>query len=365
MKKYVLDEMTKGSLMELARKVKLTGRSRMTRGELVRALAKNDGPRKGPGEVKKVRKKNPAGPSILRSEVGHRPILREQHPAESYQEEVEHGRFGLGMREELSPPSVPVAEELPEGYGDDRIVLMVRDPYWLYTYWEIQERTLAGILGENGLSEHAYRKVLRVYAGDEDRFRDIEVEGLMNNWYINMGRPDTDFFADFGVMVGDRFLPLVRSNRVRTPRSGMSEVVDDQWMTLKEEAEMMYALSGGLRIGRGEGSVGLQEMQARRLESELSSGAVSSFSGSGRFREMPQRGFWYQLDAELIVYGATEPDARVSLQGKPVRLRPDGTFTARFALPDGQQVIPVTFVSADRVDHATVTPQVDRKTERH
>ena len=27
--------------------------------------------------------------------------------------------------------------ELPQGYNDNRIVLMVRDPYWIYTYWEI------------------------------------------------------------------------------------------------------------------------------------------------------------------------------------------------------------------------------------
>jgi len=364
MKKRVLEEMTKSSLMELAREVKLPGRSRMTKGELARALSKNGNLRNGSGAAKKGRKKRTDRSSVLRSEVGLRPIRREEHPAESYQEEVEQGRFDLGMREEPLPPPAPVGEELPNGYGDDRIVLMVRDPYWLYAYWEIQDRTIAETLREKGLSEHAYQKVLRVYAGDEGHFHDIDVEGLTNNWYINMGRPNTDFFADFGIMVGDCFLPLARSNRVQTPRSGMSEVVDDQWMTLEEEAEMMYALSGGFRIGRGEGSAGLQEMQARRLEAELSSGAISSFFGSGRFREIPRRGFWYQLDTELIVYGATEPDAQVTLQGEPVRLRPDGTFTVRFSLPDGRQVIPVTFVSADQVDQATVTPQVVRKTER-
>src|SRR3989338_7824259 len=29
--------------------------------------------------------------------------------------------------------------DLPENYWDNQIYLMVRDPYWMYTYWEIQD----------------------------------------------------------------------------------------------------------------------------------------------------------------------------------------------------------------------------------
>ena len=52
------------------------------------------------------------------------------------------------------------------------------------------------------------------------------------------------------------------------------------------------------------------------------------------------REFHFQIDAELIVYGTTEPNARVTLQGEPVQLRADGTFTVRFSLPDSRQIIP-------------------------
>jgi hypothetical protein len=38
------------------------------------------------------------------------------------------------------------------------------------------------------------------------------------------------------------------------------------------------------------------------------------------------RKFWLIADAELIVYGATEPDATVTIGGKPIKLNPDGTF---------------------------------------
>ncbi len=57
--------------------------------------------------------------------------------------------------------------------------------------------------------------------------------------------------------------------------------------------------------------------------------------------------FWFNINAELIVYGATEPDARVTVDGLPVALRPDGSFTLRFALPDGEYALRAEAVSAD------------------
>ena len=69
------------------------------------------------------------------------------------------------------------------------------------------------------------------------------------------------------------------------------------------------------------------------------------------------------VNTELIVYGATEPDAKVTVQGKEITLKPDGTFSLRFALPDGKQVIPVEATSNDEIDHRKITPIVTRKTE--
>ena len=62
--------------------------------------------------------------------------------------------------------------------------------------------------------------------------------------------------------------------------------------------------------------------------------------------------------------GATEPDAKVTVQGVPVRLRPDGTFTMRFQLPDGVQEIPAIAVSRDGLSERQITPTVTRSTTR-
>jgi hypothetical protein len=58
-----------------------------------------------------------------------------------------------------------------------------------------------------------------------------------------------------------------------------------------------------------------------------------------------QKGFWFNVNAELIIYGATQPDAQVTIAGRPIELRPDGTFTCHFALPDGDYRLTATAIS--------------------
>ena len=59
----------------------------------------------------------------------------------------------------------------------------------------------------------------------------------------------------------------------------------------------------------------------------------------------------------------TEPGARVTVHGEPVKLRPDGTFTMRFSLPNCRQVIPATASSADGLEQRTVVLAVERNTK--
>ena len=75
------------------------------------------------------------------------------------------------------------------------------------------------------------------------------------------------------------------------------------------------------------------------------------------------RDFHFQIDAELIVYGTTEPHAKVTLQGEPVTLRNDGTFTVRFSLPDSRQIIPAVASSADGTEERTIVLAVERNTK--
>jgi hypothetical protein len=72
--------------------------------------------------------------------------------------------------------------------------------------------------------------------------------------------------------------------------------------------------------------------------------------------------FHFVVHTELVVYGATEPGAMLTLQGSPVALRPDGTFSLRFQLPDGEQVLRAVAVSNDGKMERVITPVVTRRT---
>lgn len=78
-----------------------------------------------------------------------------------------------------------------------------------------------------------------------------------------------------------------------------------------------------------------------------------------------QRKFFFEIGTELIVYGRTEPDAEVRLEGKIIPLRADGTFTLRFALPDGKIPLGFTAVSNDKVEKREISTAVERQKTRY
>src|SRR5436190_14921259 len=92
------------------------------------------------------------------------------------------------------------------------------------------------------------------------------------------------------------------------------------------------------------------------------SAAVSSFSSPLGGMER-RKGFWFNVNAELIIYGATEPDATVTIGGRKIKLRPDGTFSYRFILPDGNYDLPAQATSADGDDSRSARLQFRRQTD--
>jgi hypothetical protein len=75
-----------------------------------------------------------------------------------------------------------------------------------------------------------------------------------------------------------------------------------------------------------------------------------------------RRPFWLEVDAELIVYGATDPAARLTIRGDPVRLSADGTFRLETAFPDGRQIYPIQAVAADGLQRRSITMGFQRRT---
>lgn len=99
---------------------------------------------------------------------------------------------------------------------------------------------------------------------------------------------------------------------------------------------------------------------ALRIEKIPGVGISSPLGGEMKVRG---RKFWFKVNAELIVYGATEPDARVTVADRQIQLRPDGTFSFRFSLPDGRYQLPAVAVSGDGEEAREARLEFARSTE--
>ena len=106
--------------------------------------------------------------------------------------------------------------------------------------------------------------------------------------------------------------------------------------------------------------------------SSWSSAVMSSWSGASwgaesswlsSWRTAP-RGFFMHVNAEVIFYGGTHPDAKVTIDGKPIALRPDGTFRYHFVFPDGTYEIPIVATSPDGVETRSAVLRFERGTAR-
>lgn len=331
------------------------------------------------------------------------------------------------------------ASGLPRHYGIDRCRLMVRDPYCIHAYWEVNAGTIERAKEDLGAEWEGHKRILRVHgipvSGDQEEppadFFDVDLNEEADNWYIDVPRANRGYRVDIGVLTAaGLFYPLSSSNTAITPRDTASRSGGETWVappaapvtspTSGEEASsdaraghdgaamspspapFDEASGVGVAHETGDSSESAPPRGRRRKGAPSSPAAPFGDSGRGLLPPGPgippgaapeaamtgptspgavpgaggvpapgmpaapapadEAGFWFVLSTELVVYGATDPSAQVTLQGQPVRLRSDGTFSLRFQLPDGTQVLEARAVSADGRTARVITPTVTRQT---
>ncbi len=269
----------------------------------------------------------------------------------------------------------PDGQSLPEGYGNTEAALLPRDPNWMYVYWEISGNSRENLRREHGrdILEKS-RQVLRVHdmtAGAVTRYFDLDIKFEARCWYVNVPEPGRACCCELGLVAPDgKFIGIVKTNTVQLPAGRVSDATDEKWMAVTEDFDKLLQLSGVEYIGKGSGEVAKSLAQRwemlRAVFSRASSWGVSSMSSQSLPGQPGQPGqqkkFWLVADCELILYGATEPDAFVTVSGRKVNLNPDGTFSMRFALPDGATDLPVRAMSRDETDSREIEIKVTRAT---
>ena len=141
---------------------------------------------------------------------------------------------------------------IPSKYNDTRIVLLLRDPLWAYTYWDINENKVSEL--RNGIFFEGF--FLRVFelgmkkgSKEESYYKenildyyDIPVDENDDSWYINLGKTGRHFGIRLCALVHGKDVVLSSSNIIKSPRGFVAENIND----LANDSGMMTMLLSGL-----------------------------------------------------------------------------------------------------------------------
>jgi hypothetical protein len=154
----------------------------------------------------------------------------------SYFEEFEEGGAG--------------AFPFPERYNDMRIVLMLRDPFWAFVYWDIRGGTLKSVKKEHD-ADNVVLRVLRVKKPKPGRGYplpvvldsfDIPIDPGDSSRYITIPQQNA-FYCVALVLQGKTWeKPLTRSNVVCVPDAkSLEALLRDDMIALSEAQELDVA----------------------------------------------------------------------------------------------------------------------------
>jgi hypothetical protein len=118
-------------------------------------------------------------------------------------------------------------ENIPWGYGQNRVTAMIVDPDRLFVYWEVTDEAVAAAragLGRGGgsawLSLRVYDITGRLFDGtNAHSYFDHRLERHDRQWFFAINKPTSAACAEVGLMSDEGyFVKIARSGRVEFPR---------------------------------------------------------------------------------------------------------------------------------------------------
>jgi uncharacterized protein len=360
--KTTLKSMRKAELVELALNMSLARISGLKKDEIIDRILEAQ-------KIEEVTQATEPKKVLLSEEEG-------QTFTSSKKYEIENIDF-------VVEPSYPIeTRELLSEYNEDKFILLIRDPFWAYAYWEISDEARKKLGIPKG--KHNKRMKIRLYEvidGNRGDYYDIYIHDYTNNWYISLPKPNKQYTAELLIEDDEgNTETIMHSNNAESPRNTISDDIDVEWMT--PDWAKIYGASAGFRekhlseeelkekMEEGPSSITIQQQPGSENLMEGFIGAseniISSFpSSETAVKVVSAKGkdFWLKADCELILYGATETDAEVKVKGEIIKLNPDGSFNLRFSLPEGQHNIDIKGINKDRDIEKSIIFHIKRKTD--
>ncbi len=145
--------------------------------------------------------------------------------------------------------------DIPEKYGDNRVVILPVNVRTEFIYWELSDEYVRSIYdGE------IQNYTIRVYEAGSETSKELtrfSVRGNLGRYYLSYYAPNRSIFGVLGVIdKNGNFIEILKSNRVTTPGDTISSEQDEVWMS--KVSDWMEVIHASLeRIGDKEGSAAL------------------------------------------------------------------------------------------------------------
>lgn len=110
---------------------------------------------------------------------------------------------------------------------ENSITLMVRDPFWVFAYWELTSETRKVFKG--------IPPVLKVKNLTENSYCFLYTNEFADNWHIEVEKPGNTFEVELGYVVNGVFQTLAVSNKVTTPRNSVSNNFEEYYRIFRND----------------------------------------------------------------------------------------------------------------------------------
>ena len=282
---------------------------------------------------------------------------------------------------EAAPSAPPAAEP-----STTHVVFLPRDPQWAYCFWSITSADQQGAR-KAGATSLCLRVAdvtgLGFVQSHPHALQELVVDAGASEWYLPMPVDGRDYRVELGYRLRNGgWFSLAFSSVAHVPALEPSQRVADAFVPFSLEGPIGPASEpvggGGVQHEQLYQISTARPARSRRVGSELlheydAEGAGGLFgdsgvgvwasgrseSGSGIVRP---RSFWLVADAELIVYGATDPSASLFIGEEQIALDADGTVRVHVPFRDGQQIYPIRAVAADGEQERSIRLEFERTT---
>lgn len=152
-----------------------------------------------------------------------------------------HAPGAAAAQQRTSPLLDEELGDLPRGYGDGRLVCLVRDPTTLFVYWDLSQAQLDQAFGGLGAAKAA----LKLLTLRGELVRELEIQLDTRSWYIHKLPRSAELRVELWAL-GETGSRLLRASRpLRLPAAAPSMDLSADYALVPADAPLPKALSPG------------------------------------------------------------------------------------------------------------------------